>query len=142
MKMKKTRKRSSIFEFSISKLGYMEIFMKIWEKNETKKLFHYFTIQLWLFDGDGKKVDIKNKNEDENISKNEVEFWILHVKIRLRDNFHENLRRKQFDPFFKTFLTNRGKNEDVNENFLENEFDLWILHIKISYADIFKKIWE
>ena len=142
MKMKKIRKRSSIFEFSISKLGYMEIFMKIWEKNETKKLFHYFTIQLWLFDGDGKKVDIKNKNEDEKISKNEVEFWILHVKIRLRDNFHENLRRKQFDPFFKTFLTNRGKNEDVNENFLENEFDLWILHIKISYADIFKKIWE
>ena len=142
MKMKKIRKRSSIFEFSISKLGYMEIFMKIWEKNETKKLFHYFTIQLWLFDGDGKKVDIKNKNEDEKISKNEVEFWILHVKIRLRDNFHENLRRKQFDPFFKTFLTNRGKNENVNENFLENEFDLWILHIKISYADIFKKIWE
>ena len=29
MKMKKIGKTSSIFEFSISKLGYMEVFMKI-----------------------------------------------------------------------------------------------------------------
>ena len=48
MKMKKSEKMSSIFEFSISRLCYMELFMKIYAKN--------------------------------------------------------------FDPIFKTFLTNRGKN--------------------------------
>ena len=32
MNVKKFGKTSSIFEFSISKLGYMELFIKIWEK--------------------------------------------------------------------------------------------------------------
>ena len=32
MKMKRFEKMSSIFEFPISKLGYTEVFMKIWEK--------------------------------------------------------------------------------------------------------------
>ena len=41
--MKKMR-MSSIFDFSISKLGYIKIFMKISEKNEMKKFFNYFTI--------------------------------------------------------------------------------------------------
>ena len=31
MRMKKFGKMSSIFEFSISKLGYMKLFIKIWE---------------------------------------------------------------------------------------------------------------
>ena len=31
MKMKKFGKMSSVFEFSISKLGSMELFIKIWE---------------------------------------------------------------------------------------------------------------
>ena len=38
--IKKIGKMSSIFEFSISKLGYMEIFIKIREKN----IFNYVTI--------------------------------------------------------------------------------------------------
>ena len=33
---KKIGKMSSIFEFYISKLGYMEVFMKIWQKNVSK----------------------------------------------------------------------------------------------------------
>ena len=41
--MKKYGKMSSIFEFSISKLGYMEIFMKIWEK---------MSLAIWLFNFD------------------------------------------------------------------------------------------
>ena len=45
--------------------------------------------------------------------KKEFDFWILHIKIRLCGNFHENLRKKT-DPFLKTFLTNWGKNEDIN----------------------------
>ena len=44
----------------------------------------------------------KNEDEDEQIWKNEFEYWIPH--IRLCSNFHENLRKKNFDPFFKTFL--------------------------------------
>ena len=41
--------------------------------------------------------------------KNEFHFCILHIKFRLYGNFHENLRKKDFDPFFKKFLTNRNK---------------------------------
>ena len=46
------------------------------------------------------------------------------TKIRLHNNFHENLRRKKIDPFVKAFLTNQGKNEDGHEKFWENEFDI------------------
>ena len=61
MKMKKHEKMSSIFEFSISKLGYVAVFLKILEKS--------------------------------------------------------------FDPFFKTFLTNRGIKEDEGEEIWENDFN-------------------
>ena len=33
MRMKKFERMNLIFEFSVSKLGYMTIFMKMWEKN-------------------------------------------------------------------------------------------------------------
>ena len=70
-KMKKLGKISSIFEFSISKLGYMDIFMKIWEKMKWKSSL---TISLFNFDylsdEDGKKVDVKNEDECEKICKN------------------------------------------------------------------------
>ena len=51
-------------------------------------------------------------------------FTIEIIKIRLCENFHENLRRRKFDPLFKTFVTNQDKNENENEKFWENEFDL------------------
>ena len=35
-----------------------------------------------------------NEDEDEEIWKNESEFWILHVKISSCGNFHENPRKK------------------------------------------------
>ena len=121
MKMKKLGKISSIFEFSISKLGYMDIFMKIWEKMKWKSSL---TISLFNFDylsdEDRKKVNTKNEDEYEKICKNEFDFWILNIKIKLCDNFHENLRRKRFDPFFKTFLTNQDKNENGNKKLWEN----------------------
>ena len=60
---------SSIFEFSISKLGYVAVLLKIWEK--------------------------------------------------------------KFDPFFKKFLTNRGKIKGEDEKIWENDFNFWIFHIKI-----------
>ena len=43
--MKKFGKVSLIFEFSISKLGYMGVIMKIWGKN----IFNNLTIWLCLF---------------------------------------------------------------------------------------------
>ena len=48
MKIKNFEKMSSIFEFSIFKLGYMEIFMKIQEKNGMKKFFNYFYLTLTI----------------------------------------------------------------------------------------------
>ena len=56
--MKKLGEMSSIFEFCISKLGNMEVFMKIWEKT---------LLTIWLFnfeylpDKDGKKFTPKMK---------------------------------------------------------------------------------
>ena len=50
----------------------------------------------------------KNKDEDEKIRKNDFDFRIFHVKIRLCINFPGNLG-KSFCPIFKTFLTNLEK---------------------------------
>ena len=38
-------------------------------------------------------------------------------KVRLYGNFHENLWKKNFDQFFRTLLTNRGKNEIEDEKY-------------------------
>ena len=80
MKIKKFEKISSIFEFSISKLGHTDIFMKIWKKKKKMKWKSSLTISLFNFDylpdEDGKKVDAKNENEHEKIWKNEFDFWI------------------------------------------------------------------
>ena len=43
----------------------------------------------------------------------------------------KKIGEKFFYPFFKTFLTNRGKNENEDEKILENEFDFSIVHMKI-----------
>ena len=99
----KIGKISLIFEFSISKLGYVAVFMKIWEK----KFDPFFKTLLTNWG--------KNKNEDERIWKNNSDFWVLYIKIRLCGNFHENQRKNIFDPFFKTFLTNWGKYEDKDK---------------------------
>ena len=119
MKMKKIGKMSLIFEFSISELGYTEIFMKIWVKI------------FWIIFKSFLTNRGKNEDADKRIWENEFNFWIIHIEIRLYDNFHENLFKKKIDPFFRTFLTNRGKNEDEDKKIWENEFNLWILHIEI-----------
>ena len=79
----------------------MEIYVKIWENNEMKK--SSLTISLFNFDyfpdDGGKKVDAKNEDEDEKIWKNEFDFWILHMKIRSNDNFHEDFRKKNWPIF-------------------------------------------
>ena len=72
----------------------------------------------------------KNENEDKKKWKYKFDIWILHIKIRLHDNFAENLKKKYWLIFWY-ILTNWSKNGDVNKKFWENEFDPWILHIKI-----------
>ena len=78
-----------------------------------------------------------NENEDEKSWKNEFNFWILHIKIRLYGTFRESLWKTIFDPFFRTFLTNWGKNEDENEKLWKNRFSFWVLHIKIRLCGSF-----
>ena len=64
MMIKKFGKMNLIFEFSTSKLGYLTVFMKIWE--EKVSLF----FKRFLTNRD------KNKNKDEKIWKNKFEFFI------------------------------------------------------------------
>ena len=94
MKIKKFGKMNSSFEFSISKLGYMAIFMKIC----AKKILTHFVGYFWLIEA---KINMKIKK----IWENESNFEILHIKIRLCGNFNENPRKKYLTHFLKTFLT-------------------------------------
>ena len=87
MKMTKFGKMSSIFEFSISKLGYAEIFMKILGKN-----FSAIYFETFLTNRD------KNDDENEKTWENKSDFLILYIRIKLNGNFHENLWEKNFDP--------------------------------------------
>ena len=99
MKLKKIGKMSLIFEISMSKLGYMDIFMKIWKSPFTISLFNFD----YLSDEDGEKFNAKNEDEDEKIWKNKFHFWIFYIKIRFYGNFHENLRRKDLTLFLGQF---------------------------------------
>ena len=112
-----------------------------WKSSLTISLFNFHYLPY----KDAEKVDAKNEDEDEKNWKNEFDFWILHIKIRLYENFLKiwSQKKKNFHPLFKLFLTNRGKNENVNEKIWENEFDLWILQIKIRvYVNFHENLWE
>ena len=87
MKMKKFGKMTSIFEFSISKSGYVAIFMKILGKN-----FSAINFKTFMTNWD------KNEDENEKTWENKSDFWILYIRIKLNGNFHENLWEKTFDP--------------------------------------------
>ena len=73
--MKKYGKMSSIFELSISKLGYVAVFMKI-----CKKMFDPFFKTFFLTTN--QLIFLTNNNEVEKIWKSEFNFSILHIKIR------------------------------------------------------------
>ena len=85
--MEKFGKMTWIYEFCISKLGYTEIFMKIWEKTVCSFLTSWG----------------KNEDEDEKIWENKFDFWILHIKTRLYGNFDVRLWAKHFDAFLGYF---------------------------------------
>ena len=81
MKIKKFGKMSLIFDLSVSKLGYMAIFIRICLKN-----FHPFFRTFLTIWG-------KNEDKDKKIWENVLNFWILRFKIRMGGNFHENWRK-------------------------------------------------
>ena len=91
MEMKKYGKTSLIFKFFISKLGYMGLFIKIWEKNFWPVFKTFFT--NWG----------KNQDEDEKIWKNEYDFWIIYIKSRLCGSFYENMRKDFLTHFLSHF---------------------------------------
>ena len=106
--------------------------MKIWEK----KFLTHFLNHFWL-------IEAKWRWRWNNLEK-----WIQFLnspyqnyEIRLCGDFQENSPPKKttFDPFCKTFLTNRGKNENEDEKILKNESSFWILHIKTSLKRAFHK---
>ena len=84
----------------------------------------------------------KNENEDEKNWKNEFNFLILDIRIRLYGNFHEN-RRKTFLTLFLLYfwqieakMTMKiKKNGKISSIF---EFSI----SKLLYTELFIKIWE
>ena len=94
---------NSIFEFSVSKLDYVAISMKIGEK-------HFWPIFKTFFNNRG-----KNKDEDEKIWKNEFHFCFSHIKVRLHRTFHKNLR-KIF--FFEIFIWEGDTRTEVSKGLI------------------------
>ena len=86
--MKKLGKMNLIFEFSVSKLGYMAIFMKIWEESLT----HFFKTFLT---NQGKNEDLSNRKCD----KISLIFEFSISKLGYMGIFMK-IREKKFDPFF------------------------------------------
>ena len=81
IRMKQFGKLNWIFEFFISKLGYVTIFIEIWDE----KIWPIFKTFLTNWG--------KNENVNGKFWGNYFDLWILHIKIRFHGNFHENLRK-------------------------------------------------
>ena len=72
----------------------------------------------------------KTEDVDKKIWENEFSFWVLHVKIRLRGSFHENLREKILTHFWRHFWPIETKMKMKMKKIWKNEFDFWIAHVK------------
>ena len=89
--MKIYGKMSSILEFAISKLAYVLVFMKVWEKTFGPFLRHFWLIKVKL------KMKMKKYGKMSSIfelSKSKLGYVAVFMKIC----------KKMFDPFFKTFF--------------------------------------
>ena len=87
------------------------------------------------------KILRQNENEDEKNWENKFDFRIWQIKIRLYDNFHENLRKKEIGPFFKTFLTNWGKAKVKMKKFGKISSIIEFSILKLGGMAILMKIW-
>ena len=113
LKMKKIGKMIYVFEFSTSKLGYMAIFMKICAKN----FLTLFVGHFWLIEAKMKMKMNKFGKMSSNIGFLILDYVVIFMKI---------WEKKNFDPFFKTFLN--------------SIFELSIS--KLGCMELFIKIWE
>ena len=89
--MKIYGKMSSILEFAISKLVYVLVFMKVWEKTFGPFLRHFWLIKVKL------KMKMKKYGKMSSIfelSISKLGYVAVFMKIY----------KKMFDPFFKTFF--------------------------------------
>ena len=130
MRMKKIGRMNLIFDFSISNLGYMAIFMKIWEKKLTHFLRHFWLIRAKM------KVQMKKNWE------NKFDLWILRIKIRFYGNFHENLWKKRLTHFLGHFWLIVAKMK-MKMKIWKKKLDFWILDIKIRLCGSFhENLWK
>ena len=91
---------SLIFEFSISKLGYMAIFMKICKIRNFNSSFRTFLANQG-----------NSENKDEKYGKMNSIFKLFISNLGYVTVFMK-VSEKKIDPFLKTFLSNQGKNEN------------------------------
>ena len=72
--------------------------------------------------------------------KNEFDFLIFHIKIRLYGNFHGNLRKK-LTHFLRNFwlVEAKKKKKDENIKIWKNKFDFWIFCIKLRLYGNFQE---
>ena len=101
------------------------------------------TIKFCLPDENGeKKVDAKMNLKMETFGRmNEFEFWILHVKIRLHINFHENLRKKILIYFLKQFWLIKAKAKMNMKKIGKMSMTFKFSWSKLGYMAVFMKIW-
>ena len=97
-----------------------------WRSSLTISIFNF----NYLPNEDGKKVDAKNKNEYEEIWKNEFDFWILHIKISLYANFNVNLWTENFDPFLGHFSLIEAKMKMNMKN-----MEKWVQFLNSPYQN-------
>ena len=74
--------------------------------------------------------------------KNESHFLILHIKIRLQGNFHENLRKKFLTDFFNHFWLIEAKMKIKMKEFGKINSVFAFSISKLGYAGIFFEIQE
>ena len=83
----------------------------------------------------------KNENEKEKIWKKEINFWILHIRIRLCGNFHENIWEKNLTHFLRHFWLIEAKMKMKMKKIgkISSIFEFSIS--KLGFKELFMKIW-
>ena len=70
-------------------------------------------------------------------------FWILHIKIWLSSNFHENQRKKFLNHFLKHFWpVSKTKMKMKMKKFGKISSSFGFSISKLDYKELFTKIWE
>ena len=102
-------------------------------KSEKKNIWLIFN-HFWLLSQKWRRRRINREYESN--------FWILHIKIRLCGNFHENSRKKFLTHFSRHFWLIKAKMKMQMKKFrkISSIFEFSIS--KLSYMELFIKTWE